>query len=67
MAVRIVKSQVNNNETWDMWNLSEHVEPDLIVTLNDFLRINIMFEGMVKHHYLSNVVNPDFWQALVDK
>ena len=40
---------------------------DLILTLNDFLGINIMFEGMVKHHYLSNVVNPDFWQALVGK
>jgi len=40
---------------------------DLILTLNDFLAINILFEGMVKQHHSSNVVNPDFWQAFVGK
>ena len=40
---------------------------DLILTLNDFLAISIMFERLVKHHYLSTVVNPDFCQALVGK
>ena len=39
---------------------------DLILTLNDFLAISIMFERF-KHHYLSTVVNPDFCQALVGK